>query len=218
MIQKSKLNRFGPLTGLIASIFLFIGSVIDDTNSQASIVASSSNISIALIRNQTTLLISSYLIMLGVFFLIFFVAYLRQFMLRSMDESHWLANASFGGGMVAAAMLLLSAHFIQALTVLSNYGVETQVAKAVYLLEWNWYLLVEAPALAALVGATSIVGFSSKGFPLWLNLSGILLMLLLLVPFVTGGGIVLTFIWLAALSIYLIFNSREPRHIPELGM
>jgi len=112
--------------------------------------------------------------------------------------------------LVACAMLLLAAHFSQAFTVLSRYGGETEVAKALYVLEWNSYLLVEAPALAGLIGATTAIGFTYKTFPLWLNLWGALLTLVLVGPFLPGIGVIVAFMWMAVVSIILLLRTRRP--------
>jgi hypothetical protein len=110
---------------------------------------------------------------------------------------------------VAAAMLLLSAHFGQALTILPRYGSETQVAKALYLLDWNWYLLVETIPIAVFIGDYSALGFLGKHWPWWINGPGLASAVLLLIPFVTGGGIMLGYVWTAALAIYQLIAERR---------
>jgi hypothetical protein len=139
-------------------------------------------------------------ILLGVFFLISFLGYLRTYLLEATDEKPWLVSVSYGGGLVACAMLLLAAHFSQAFTVLDNYGGDTQVAKALYVLEWNWYLLVEA---------TVAIGFAYKIFPWWLNGWGALLALVLLSPVLPGLGVLVTFLWVAVLSVLLLLRTRR---------
>lgn len=207
MIEETYLEQFGALTGLLASTLLFIGSIVNDV--EVSATSSSSTIARVLTQSQTTILVGTYMTMLGVFFFLWFLAYVRYFLLESLENEHWLISAGFGGGLVAAAMLLVAAHFSQAFTILSSYGSETQVAKALYLLDWNWYLLVEAPALAAMIGAISAVGFTHNVLPRWLSWWGALLTVVLLAPFVTGSGIMLAYLWLAALSILLLFEKRQ---------
>lgn len=208
MTIKAFLERAGAFSGVLASVLLIIGGGLTDINPIVDVTASSANIANVFIENQTELLAGTYLSLLGVFALIWFLAYLREFLLENAADKRWIVSVAFGGGLIACAMLLLSAHFMQSFTILDNYGGETQVAKALYLLDWNWYLLVEAPALAALVGATTAIGFPKKILPRWMNWWGVLLTIILLSPGIPGSGVVLTYLWIAALSVLLLLRTR----------
>ena len=202
-------GRVSAASGIVAALLLLAGIIVSDVNGEVSVTAPSSRIAETFIDNQSSILAGTYLTVLGVFFLIIFLGYLREFLLTATDEKTWLASVAFGGGLVACAMLLIGAHFSQAFTVLESYGGETQVAKALYVLEWNWYLLVEAPPLAALVGATAAIGFAHRVLPWWLNGWGALLTLALLSPFLPGSGVMVTFLWVVALSVVLLLHTRE---------
>lgn len=207
MIVRQYAHRLEALTGLLSATLLFIGSIVNDIEVAAT--SESSVIAGVLTQNQTTILVGTYITLLGVFFFLWFLAYVRHFLYEILEKDHWLISTAFGGGLVAAALLLVAAHFSQAFTILSNYGSETQVAKALYLLDWNWYLLVEAPPLATMIGAISIVSFKQKALPIWLNWWGLVLTIVLLMPIITGSGIILAYLWLAALSIVLVFKKRQ---------
>ncbi len=202
-------QQLGAGSGIVASFLIVAGQIMSDMNDDVSVSTSSKVIAETFIKNQSDILVGTYLTLLGIFFLIFFLGYLRTYLLTTTDEKNWLVSVSFGGGLVTCAMLLLAAHFSQAFTVLDYYGGETQVAKALYVLEWNWYLLVEAPALAAFVGATTAVGFSNKLFPWWLNGWGVLLTLILLSPMLPGSGVMVTFLWVIVLSLLLLLRTRK---------
>jgi hypothetical protein len=203
------LRPFGAAFGLLSAALLFASGIVNDITVPA--VSSSSTIAAALLREQTRILVGTYLLMLGAFFLVLFTAYLRHYLVLKANEDNWLISVAFGGGLIAASMLLLSAHFGQAFTILSSYGSETQVAKALYLLDWNWYLLVEAPPIAAMVASIGVIGATRKVLPRWLSWSGILLAFLLLVPFITGGGIMLSYLWLGALALVILFDMHTAR-------
>ena len=203
-------RRLGALSGIAASVLIFAGSIVSDINPLISVDAASASIARAFVENRTNILVGTYLTLFGIFFFLWFLAYLRAYLLEVTDDKNWLASVAFGGGLVVCAMLLLQAHFKQAFTVVASYGVETQVAKALYILEWNSNLLVEAPALAGLVGATTAIGFAYKTFPWWLNLWGALLTLVLLGPFLPGSGVMVAFMWVAVVSILLLLRTRRP--------
>ena len=203
-------RRLGASSGIAASVLISTGSIVSDINPLISVAAASASIARAFVDNRTSILVGTYLTLLGIFFFLWFLAYLRAFLLEVTDEKNWLASVAFGGGLVVCAMLLLEAHFKQAFTVVSSFGAETQVAKALYILEWNSNLLVEAPALAGLVGATSVIAFAYKIFPWWLNLWGALVTLVLLGPFLPGSGVMVAFMWVAVVSIILLLRTRRP--------
>jgi len=209
-MQMIRLEQWGgAVSGLAAALLLIAGTIVSDINELVPVTASSSTIASTFVAQRTNLLIGTYLSLLGVFFLVCFLGYLKLFLQQAAGESSWLVTVAFGGGLVACAMLLLAAHFSQAFTVLPTYSEETQVAKALYVLEWNSYLLVEAPALAALVMATAAIGFTRKVLPWWLTAWGGLLTFILLSPVLPGSGVTLTFLWLGVLSIWLLRRSEK---------
>ena len=140
MTTKVAFERVGAFSGVLASLLLIVGGGLTDINPIVDVTASSANIANVFIENQTELLTGTYLRLLGVFALMWFLAYLREVLLENASDKSWVISVAFGGGLIACAMLLLSAHFMQSFTILDNYGSETQVAKALYLLDWNWYL------------------------------------------------------------------------------
>ena len=202
-------NRIGALSGVIASALLMAGHIITDLNPLVPVVSSSTAIARVFTQNRTKVLTGAYLTLLGVFFLIAFLSYLRSYLRAATEGENWLITAGYGGGLIASAMILLATHFKLAFTVLPSYGAETQVAKALYVLEWNGRLLVEAPGLAALVGAIAVISFMDNLFPWWFNGWGALLTLVLLGPFLPGSGVMVTFLWLAVLGV-IMFIAREP--------
>ena len=207
MLRERFLGLFGAATGLLAALLMLTAGIVH--NIEVAAASSSSTIAAALVESQLSTLIGTYLLMLGVLFFLFFLGYLRSKTSAHGEGLAWLSRTAFGAGLVGAAMLLLSAHFGQALMILSSYGGETQVAKSLYLLDWNWYLLVEAIPLAVFIGASSAYGLASEEWPRWITWSGFPISLLLVFPYVTGGGIMFSYIWIGALSIYLARNQRR---------
>lgn len=207
MIRDRIMGLFGAASGLFAALLMFTAGIVN--NIEVAATSSSSTIAAVLVESQQSILIGTYMLMLGVLFLLLFLAFVRSQATAAGQGLDWLSRAAFGAGLVGAAMLLLSAHFGQALMILSSYGGETQVAKSLYLLDWNWYLLVEAIPMAVFVGASSAYGLVSEQWPKWITWSGILVSLLLVLPYVTGGGIMLSYIWIGALSIFMVRVRRR---------
>ena len=207
MVRERNIGLFGAASGLLASILMFSAGVVKDI--QVAATSSSSTIASVLVDSQQTILIGTYMLMLGVLFFLLFLGFVRGQATVTGHGLDWLSRTAFGAGLVGAAMLLLSAHFGQALMILPSYGGETQVAKSLYLLDWNWYLLVEAIPIAVFVGASSANALLSQEWPMWISWPGLAISLLLVLPYVTGGGIMLSYLWIAALSIYLVKDQRR---------
>lgn len=202
-------ERLGALSGVACAVLFVLGAIIGETNSLASPYDSSSLIASVAADHSTAIVIGSYLTLLSMFFFIWFLAYLRNLLAAGDGQGNWVAWVGFGGGLVGAAMLLLDTSYRQALTIVTNYGGESEAAKALSILDWNDYILVEAPALAALVGATTIIGFQRRPFPRWLAWLGVPITLFLLSPFLPGSGVMATFLWIALLSLALLWRTRK---------
>ncbi len=200
--------RVGAACGLVASGLLLAGVIVGDVSPEAPVGSSSDTIAAVLVEHRERILVGTYLTMLGAFFLVGFAAFLRGYLLAATGERNWLVAMAFGGGLVSAALLLVSAHVTQSFTVLTGYGADTQVAKTLYVLDWNEYLLVEAPPLAALVGATSALWLRERLPPRWLGWTGALVALSLLSPVLPGSGVLLAFLWIGVLSVLLVLRPR----------
>ncbi len=196
-------TRLAAASGAVAAGLIIAGLIVGDINSLVGVSESADAIARTFEQQRGELFLGAYLTMLGAFAFLWFLGFLRSYLTSTSGQKHWLFEVAFGGGLVSIAMILVSAHFTQAFTVFSDFQGETQAAKALYTLEWNEHLLVEAPPLAALIGATAIAGFVFQSFPRWINVLGVLATGLLLTPNVAVFGLFLGFFWLAVISIYL---------------
>jgi hypothetical protein len=158
-------QRLGAISGVVAAALIIAGTIFSDINPLVSPHDPSDAIASTFQQERSNLLLGSYLTMLGVFVFLWFLAYLRSH-LSNTSERHWLANVAFGGGLISGAMILLATHFKQAFTVVSNFQGENQAAKALYILEWNERLLVEAPPPRGTRGSDSHCGVHLSKLPL----------------------------------------------------
>ena len=113
-------HRLGAMSGILASILIITGTIIGDMISLVSVAASFTSIARTFVENRTFILVGTYLMLIGAFFLICFLAYLRAFLLEATDEKNWLVSVAFGGGLVTCAIPLLAGHFSQGFTVLGG--------------------------------------------------------------------------------------------------
>jgi hypothetical protein len=197
-------DRIGPLSGIIFAV-LFPVSVSLGGGENPDPAEPAADIARKLADNRSEVEIGVYAGLLGTFFLFWFLAYLYRHLRQAEGEGGWLAWATYGGGLVAGAMLLgyISIHL--AGTVLSDYGSDAQVAKTLAVLQYN-YIIVLAPPLAALVGGTTVIAFRFGALPQWLGWVGVPLTVLLLVPMV-ALGVYLSPLWVLVVSITLFISA-----------
>lgn len=208
-MDKSRiLRRIAASSGLVAALLYFVGDIVADVPTISPFVDSES-IARGFVANNTKTLIGAYLIMLSGFLFIWFIAYLRHKLRNQKQGSLLSLDVAYGGGLATVAMLLLSAHFIQSSTLVQDYGADSSAAKALLILNYNWYLLVEAPALAAFVLGISLTGWTTGKLPKWINLWGAANGVLLLLPVIPGSGIILSMFWIGVVSILLLRNEFD---------
>ena len=203
-------NRLGALSGLLFAVLVFAGMVIGDPNRGGAQTPNptqpSAEIARALVAHRDNLRLGSYVGLVGVFFLFWFLAYLRHHLERAAGDAGWLPAVAYGGGLVAAGMLLMAFSYAVAGSVAAEDAGDTQVAKALFVLGWD-HLAVVAPPLAALVGGTAAASLRSAALPAWLAWFGVLVTVLLLSP-IFFFGFLAFFGWVIAVSIVLLLTGN----------
>ncbi len=201
-------QRVGAASGAIAVVLNLIGALLGDpyrsglnpdpTDASASIARA-----LTAVREEARL--GATLSLMGAFFLIWFAAYLRRHLLAFEGRAGWMASAAFGGGLVAAALLLVSVSITLAATEITAYGEDTVVAKVFLTHGWNYFYVLSPPVMA-LVAASSLLGLRFRALPRWLSILGLLLVL---VPFVTGAGLgaMLGLLWILPTSDVLTIRA-----------
>ena len=166
----------------------------------------------ALVANRGQARVGAYLTLLGVFFLLWFIAYLYGLLRQADNEAGWVASVALGGGLVAAAVLLLGASMGFATSELADYGADTQVAKTFFVWGWN-AANIAAPPMIALVAATTLVSVRHHRFPRWFRVFSMVwtaVLISLLIGNVAGMGAALSLIWVLATSFVLLFDTTPP--------
>ena len=202
-------ERLGALSGILFAVLLFAGMSLGgdeshDPSQPAAVLASR----IADERDRVRL--GVYLALLGVFFLLWFLGYLRRHLQQAEGERGWFTAVAYGGGLVFAGMLLVGLSYAVAATVLSDYGEDPQVARALAVLGWE-HLAVVAPPLAALVGGTAAVSLRFGAVPRWLGWVGVAITLALLTP-TYFFAFLAALVWLIALCVVLLLRTRSVPH------
>jgi hypothetical protein len=153
----------------------------------------------------------------GVFFLLWFLGYLRGRIAAAEGANGYLHTVAFGGGLVGAAGVV---SYLAVLVASSNssIGSQAEAASSLLLLEWE-YGGVFAPAFGALVGATSLAVIRHKllpGWLVWIAWLGIPLALGLAFSGFLGGALVVSsLLWLFAIAVaFLLYPGGTWEEVP----
>ncbi len=161
----------------------------------------------ALADHRPNLITGGYILLLAVFLLIVYAGYLRH--VPEPDEGDmWPQTVAFGGGLVAAAIIAVTALIGIAQGQLEEYGADPVIARTLLTLGWNGVSIV-APGFAAFVGATTLSGYHHGYLPRFIGLLGAVVAIVLLTPF-WGFGLIGALLWLAATSAILTLRELRP--------
>jgi hypothetical protein len=141
----------------------------------------------------------------SVFFLMWFLPFLRHRLEQAAGERAWLPSVAFGSGLTVAAMLLVLATLGFAGSLVGTFEGDWEVAKTVLVLGWD-HMLVLAPAFAAMVASTSVVSIRSGGLPAWL--AWVSLVLVLAPIFLSPALMTMLFLtWVIVVSTVLLWQT-----------
>ncbi len=195
-------NWFGPLSGILFVVaFVIRGAIVGELNIDPSDSASSV---LAELRESTDdIRIGVWIALLGVGFLLIFLAYLRT---KFRDGgAGWAADAFLAGGVVLAGALIVVGAVEQAGAEAGDNG-HTEVAQAVVDFLWNSTLLFSPGLLAIGIGA-AFASFTYRALPTWLGAFAVLVALGALAPWI---GIFVFAMWVLAASIAEIIQVSRP--------
>ena len=185
------MNRIGAVTGILFVVLVVVGLVVTDApDSEPS--DNSAAIAAELENDRDQREVGGVIGLFGWLSFFWFLAYFRRHLQEAEGEGGWLTSVAYGGGLVAAAVVLVAMALGFATTAVSNYGSDTQVAKTLVVLGWN-SIVVIAPPLIALTAAASIIIVRYKALPRWIGWIGILPTVSLLMPWI-GAPVFLAWI------------------------
>lgn len=150
--------------------------------------------------------LGAYLILLGTFFFLGFVSYLRKELQKAEGEGGWLSSMAYGGGLVAAAVALIRAALGFASAVVGDNAATPEVARTLYVLGFEFDFIFAGP-MAAVVAATSAVILRHRWLPWPLGVLGIPVVVFVLLPLAPGFGAAVAFMWLLLPAVFLLWRS-----------
>lgn len=203
-------RRWRALAGASGLLFTFtfilgigIGGPPPDVDPSATAEA----VAAALVDHRANLVAGNYILLLAVFLLVVFAGYLRH-VPEVEERDRWAQTVAFGGALVAAAVVAVTALIGIAQGQLEDYGADPVIARTLLTLGWNGVSIV-APGFAALVGATTLLVFHYRYLPRFIGFFGAIVAIALLTPF-WGFGLIGALLWLASTSAILTLRELRP--------
>lgn len=215
-MNKSRLERLAPLSGVVSVVILIIGVLIFN---YYEFLPSAENIADFLNNNASRVSAGGYIGSLSAFFLIWFAGSVRSALLEREAGEGQLSLVAFGGGLAAAIALGISfiGIFASGLRAGAPGGIPTVAAVAMYDFWTQLTGQLFSIFMAVFVGATATVSLRSGLFPRWFGWVSALVAIGLLTPY-AYALLVLAFIWMFVVSIWLYLKGApvgEPSALVE---
>ena len=203
-------HLFGAFSGLAGIALIFV-SMVDHVLKpclacMVSLDSSARAIGTAFASGGDGYYRAAYIMMLGIFLFVWFVAYLYSELARQAGASGWLPAVAFGGGLVTGALLL-----VQVLMLLASHEVALrpglgEIGRVLLVLNFNYAFVYAAP-LAAMVAATSLVIVRSHWVLRPVGWLGFGVVVITLAWFAPGLGALTALLWLFVLAGALLLRS-----------
>jgi hypothetical protein len=204
-MQQSTWERLAPLTGLVfvaivVAVFAIGGSTPSEHDSALKVAAFYG-------KHHDKHMLLAFILALSLPFLLFFVSTLR-YELRRAGGTGQLANAAFGGGVLAAAGFGILAFVHFALANAADSAKTIGTTQVLNVLDNSDFIPVAA-GLGVLVLASGLSAVRHGGVPRWLGWIGVVIGVLSFTPagffaFLASG------VWIAIASILLTLARQGP--------
>ena len=200
-------SRLGPASGAIGSSLIFVGLMITNRATETmSIAAAPATIADNYALHRDEIRLGVALALIGVFFAVWFLGYLRQRVGAAEVEGGWLGSVLLAAGVLGLACVLVYLGILIAATN-ESIAAAPETARTLLVLSWE-YGGILSPAFGAFVGATSLALLRYRLLP-WIGRPlawiGVPLSLALALSGFLGGFLaVLALLWQLALAAALL--------------
>lgn len=209
----ASLERFAPLTGVVAMLLWLIGVFIlergdtpDDDTTALEVVRYFEN-------EEVTIYVAGVLLFLGAILLVWFAGSLRQAIEAAEAGVARLASIAFGATLATAilAMSNYAPEIAGAFAANENDAPLTPgAAQALWAVGDGFFVAAEF-TVALLMVATAVATFRYRVFPVWLAWLSLVLALILVIPPIGWAGLIFGFpIWTVIVAV-LLYLRGAPR-------
>lgn len=205
-MNPTRLERIAPLTGVAFLVLLVIGTVLINNYE---FLPPGDEIKAFYEDNSTSIRIGAWVVFLGAAALTWFAGSLRVALRKAEGGSGRLSAVSFGGGVAAAATMLvgMGATLTAAARGGSDAGIGVETATGLFDLSAVLIGSVAPIALAVMLGAAAVVSFRTGAFASWFTWVTAVVAIGLLLPELSWIFTAPAALWVA-LAGYLIYRSE----------
>lgn len=201
----------GPAAGLLGAVATAVGLIMSDIGGFERVDPDASGRVIAdvLAENAARLRTGTTMLMIGLFALTWFSAHL-QARLNPTGQTRWEASVASAAGLVTVALMALIVVYVRAALQTTFDDTEVVIAKAIVLLDWD-YWRVFAPFISAHLLGAGVALVRVVGLPSVMGWAGVVLAL---VPLVLPPGLmtIVFLLWLLVLAtVLLVHGLRDGR-------
>lgn len=200
------MGRLAPAAGIAYALLNFLGSSLLPVG-EAEPEDAAAAIAGRFTEDRGRVSAGVLLILLSLFFLMVFVAWLHRWLREVEGRGGWLATLALVGGVLMVATMAIVVLLSIGGTVLEDYGGDPVIARTLLVLQWQAVAVTFIPT-AAFIGATSLVGLGGQVLPKWLTYSGVAIALGLLLPPVAFLPFLFSTLWTGMLAVLLLQRTR----------
>lgn len=197
-------DRIGALSGVLFAVLMMAGFGIGQGAIAGDLDPDSPSATIAkaLADGSDQLQRAGIVLLFGLLSFFWFLGYLRRTLQAAEGEGGWLGSVAYGGGLVTVAVMLglLAIQFAAAAV---SAETDTQVAKTLLTIQWE-YIILFAPPWVAFTLATSVIAIRFRALPRWVGWVGVPAAVTMLAPWI---GIIVVMVWVLVVSIVLLMKT-----------
>ncbi len=206
-MNKSRLERLAPLTGVIAVVLFGIGAALLGIYEY---LPTADRLVEILSGNATNVLAGGYLGSISAFFLMWFAGSVFSALREREGGTGRLSMVAFGGGVTSGVALAIG--FSAILASGARAGTEGGITPVEAVTMYDLYAQVVggmlAITMAVFIGATAVVSLRTLIFPKWFGWVSALIAFGLLTP-VGYAALALVLVWLLVVSVWLYGRGRS---------
>jgi hypothetical protein len=206
-MTESRLERFAPLTGVIALVLFSIGAALLGIYEY---LPSADSLAEILNDNASNVFAGGYIGLLSAFFMLWFAGSVYSALREREGGTGRLSMVAFGGGVASGVALAIGFSAILASGARAELDGGIAPAEAVTMYDLYSQILggTFAISMAVFIGATAVVSLRTLMFPKWFGWASALITFGLLTPY-SYAVLALVLVWLLVVSVWLFSRGRS---------
>ena len=198
----------GPAAGIVGAVVTMTGLALSDIAGPEEVdpTAPAEVTARILAENKDRLQLGTSMLMIGLFFMVWFLVHL-QTRLNPNGATRWMAAAASVGGLITVTLMALVAAYVNATVETTFSGTEAVIPKGIVVFDWN-YWRVWAPFVSVHMLASGLAVVRNSLLPAFIGWGAVVVAL---APLVLPQGMmtIVFMFWMLVLSIGLLIKGIQ---------